>query len=203
MEFAKQPRLMHDSTLGRFRYHKMETSTSIRVLALDPGTSNEPLRGRLQHFDLELESPIFVALPYVWGAVVYDRSVECQSSIVTITKSLEEAFQRNHSPHKTRHIWADGICINQHDIPERESQVKLVGQIYTRAKLVKIWVGPDTNYVARKAFSLLKECTSPIYSLNTTAMRDPAMDWSLLAELSKLEYFKRLWVRRIPSHEIC
>jgi hypothetical protein len=201
MDLINQQRLIHDSThgSGRFEYQKLETPSSIRILALEPGTRNQPLRGRLQHFDLKSEVPSFDALSYVWGVAAYDRTFEChmQSRIVMITSSLEEALQRLRSPHEIMNIWADGICINQHDTSERESQVKLMGQLYTRAKQVKIWLGLDPDHAAKKAFDLLKQyglSELAIYSFDPTALRDPEMDWSPLAKLSKLDYFKRIWV---------
>jgi hypothetical protein len=103
-----------------------------------------------------------------------------------ITKSLDVALQRLRSPEKIQHIWADGICINQQNILERESQVKLMGLVYTQAKMVKIWLGPDTLHVAKKAFGLVEQ-----FSLNLANYRDITMDWSPLVELSSLEYFKR------------
>jgi hypothetical protein len=203
MEFTNQQRLIYDSAPGPggFEYQKLETSTSIRILELEPGTSDEPLRGRLQHFDLKSEIPSFDALSYVWGVAVYDQTFECHMPIridtVMITKSLEEALQRLRSPQEIKHIWADGICINQHDISERENQVKLMGQLYTRAKQVKIWLGPDSDHAAKKSFDLLKRYGLSVaskYSFDSTTLRDPAIDWSPLSELSKLEYFNRIWV---------
>jgi hypothetical protein len=204
MELFEQQCRMDESAPSRFKYMKLETSASIRILALEPGTHNESLRGTLQHFDLEDQSPIFDALSYVWGAAIYDRFLECQSGIVMITRSLEEALRRLRSPHEARHIWADGICINQQDILERESQVKLMGQLYTRAQSVNIWLGPDSNHAAKRAFDFIKQHVEMSASgCNWAALRDPAMDWSPLAELSRLEYFKRIWVRGNHPYEIC
>jgi hypothetical protein len=191
MELAEPQPSMDDSAPSRFEYQRLETPTSIRILALEPGTANEPLRGALQHSDLESERPIFEALSYVWGAVIYDCSFECPTGIVKITDSLEVALQRLRSPRKTKHIWADGICINQQDILERGSQVKLMGQIYSGAHSVKIWLGR----AARRAFDFILASGS--------RWRKPNMDLSPLAELSKLEYFKRIWVRVRSRQGIC
>jgi hypothetical protein len=204
MELVEPQLSMDDSVPSRFEYQKLETPTSIRILALEPGTSNEPLRGALQHFDLESERRIFDALSYVWGAVIYDRTFECPTGIVMITKSLEVALQRIRSSEWTEYIWADGICINQQDMLERESQVKLMGQVYTESRLVKIWLGSDPSHAARRAFNFIRR-DGRRYADNLTvaAFEDPAMDWSPLVDLSKLEYFKRIWVRGKPRSRIC
>jgi hypothetical protein len=200
MELVKQQHWMDESTPRRFEFQKLETSTSIRVLALKPGTDNEPIRGTLEHFDLEELKVVFAhfdALSYVWGAAVYDRTFECQTGIIMITKSLEEALQRLRSTYETLHIWADGICINQEDILERESQVKLMGQVYRQAKQVKIWLGPDPTYAAIEAFRFIKQSTRKL------DFKDATMDWSPLTKFSQLEYFLNEFGYETTQHEIC
>jgi hypothetical protein len=39
-------------------------------------------------------------------------------------------------------FWADSICINQADVHERSSQVRLMNTIYRSAEMVAIWLGP-------------------------------------------------------------
>jgi hypothetical protein len=193
MDLASQVSSQNDETLNHFRYQSFKTASSIRVLALDPGTGDAALQGQLQHVDLASSTPSFCALSYVWGTVVYDRSFECQSSVIMITQSLEEALKRLRLPDKVINIWADGICINQQDVRERESQVKLMGQIYTRAHQIMIWLGPDPQNKAQTAFNLLKEY-SDVDQYDEDKVRDPATDWSPLAELARMGYFKTIWV---------
>lgn len=38
-------------------------------------------------------------------------------------------------------LWVDAICINQSDIPERNSQVRQMAAIYRGAKAVRVWLG--------------------------------------------------------------
>ena len=40
-------------------------------------------------------------------------------------------------------IWIDALCINQGDLQERATQVKLMGRIYERAESVNIWLGEE------------------------------------------------------------
>lgn len=39
-------------------------------------------------------------------------------------------------------VWIDALCINQQDKDERASQVRLMGQIYSSAASIAIWIGP-------------------------------------------------------------
>jgi hypothetical protein len=42
-------------------------------------------------------------------------------------------------------LWVDAICINQTDIPERDSEFRQMGAIYRRAKQVQVWLGEDND----------------------------------------------------------
>lgn len=39
-------------------------------------------------------------------------------------------------------LWIDAVCINQDDLEEKSSQVKLMGEIFSQAKAVLIYLGP-------------------------------------------------------------
>jgi hypothetical protein len=43
----------------------------------------------------------------------------------------------------SRVLWVDAICINQDNQDERSIEVKRMGQIYTLAWRVVVWLGPD------------------------------------------------------------
>lgn len=44
------------------------------------------------------------------------------------------------------------ICINQRDLQEREQQVGMVDTIYSNAKSVLVWLGPDEKDEAQECF---------------------------------------------------
>ncbi|KAM3536112.1 hypothetical protein MY4038_000578 [Beauveria bassiana] len=43
--------------------------------------------------------------------------------------------------HRSKPIWIDAICVNQHDLLERNIQVSMMTQIYGQAQSVIIWLG--------------------------------------------------------------
>lgn len=54
-------------------------------------------------------------------------------------------------------IWADAICINQEDGVERSQQIVMMGEIYSQAKTVLVWLGScDDDFRIREAFALLQ-----------------------------------------------
>jgi len=42
-------------------------------------------------------------------------------------------------------VWADGICINQDDLKERQQQVSMMGDIYRKAARVITYIGPEKD----------------------------------------------------------
>ncbi|KAI8713808.1 HET domain-containing protein [Fusarium sp. LHS14.1] len=68
----------------------------------------------------------------------------CFEALLNIRKRLDEASggdNEQDSNKKWPPVWADALCINQADLAERASQVKLMGQLYRTARLVYAWVG--------------------------------------------------------------
>jgi hypothetical protein len=62
-----------------------------------------------------------------------------------ITKSLAAALKHIRSEDDIATLWVDQVSINQQDFPERNSQVKLMGQIYTKAASLVIWIGEEAE----------------------------------------------------------
>jgi hypothetical protein len=42
-------------------------------------------------------------------------------------------------------LWIDALCINQNDVVEKGIQVPLMGTIYSNARSVLIWLGPEAD----------------------------------------------------------
>ncbi len=48
------------------------------------------------------------------------------------------------------YFWIDQLCIDQRNIPERNKQVAMMDEIYSRAKETLIWVGPNKSTLAER-----------------------------------------------------
>ena len=115
---------------------------SIRVLSLQPGRSGEPLRCHLVVVRLS-EDPEFTALSYCWGEPILDILLECNGQPFDITRSLATALAVLRSATEVLALWVDQVCINQSDPSERNAQVLLMGQIYSKASIVRLWLGKE------------------------------------------------------------
>lgn len=58
-----------------------------------------------------------------------------------ITALLDSALRHLRDPESSLKVWADGICINQTDIDDRNSQIMIMGKIYGFSKHTIIFLG--------------------------------------------------------------
>ena len=54
---------------------------------------------------------------------------------IPITKNCASAIEAL-IPMGVRYLWIDAVCINQSNIPEKQLQIPLMGEIYSQASLV-------------------------------------------------------------------
>ncbi|KAH6977365.1 heterokaryon incompatibility protein-domain-containing protein [Ilyonectria sp. MPI-CAGE-AT-0026] len=131
----------------KFDYRPFAKPRFIRLLTLYPSTSDtKPLKGRLHQVSLdELKDPkanhSYEALSYVWGAKHGTIPITCDSQTLLITPNCESALRHLRHRFTRRVLWIDAICIDQQSVEEKNGQVPLMGEIYTTAKSVIIWLG--------------------------------------------------------------
>jgi hypothetical protein len=105
-------------------------------------------------------------------------------------------------------IWIDQLCINQTDILERNSQVKLMAQIYKQAQYVPAWLGDyddsikDVWNVSARLYSLGSSNVHKYRSFNifedsygTIGVPDISSNqWLGLYSFLNRSWFQRSWV---------
>jgi hypothetical protein len=140
-----------------------------------------------------------------------------------VTQNLNDALQHIRKSQHPVWMWADGICINQNDAKEREAQVEIMKDIYGKANMVTVFLGPGTD----EGVSLVQEINrigvmaiaAGVQSLNREELMDLLDDrvdnsssevkqsifdladrvgrdfpWKAYNELTKYDYWKRVWV---------
>lgn len=112
----------------------------IRLLRLLPGEAGEPVRCTLHVTSLD-ESPKYEAISYVWGDPADTRCISVNGHCRDVTVSLEAALRGLRRRSSPRQLWADAVCINQHDIEEKNKQVPEMARIYIQASRVLVWLG--------------------------------------------------------------
>lgn len=132
---------------------------SIRLLRLEPGAAADPIQFSLEPTFLD-SGPIYEAISYCWGDAPNDVDVNCQGASMKITRNLWRALQEFRHDIEPRILWADAICIKQEDYDEKNCQVNLMSDIYSKAKLVLIWLGPmDETDLLRSIGASIQEAS--------------------------------------------
>ncbi|MCJ1241043.1 hypothetical protein MMC14_009047 [Varicellaria rhodocarpa] len=97
------------------------------------------------------EAPDYYALSYRWGRSAYRRdrpmSVTCHITLNQIATKVSEnlydalTYLYTRLRASSHLIWIDALCIDQHNLAERSSQVLHMRSIYDQADSVWIWLG--------------------------------------------------------------
>lgn len=133
-----------------------KSSQEIRLVALLPTASDDVVRCRLIKTDLpSAVSSSYDALSYRWGSSLPKRDIVLDGRQVLVRFNLRDALKKLEYAQTERLLWVDAICINQDDISERNHQVAMMGQIYSRAARVHVWLGGETR-LSKVAFDFLK-----------------------------------------------
>jgi hypothetical protein len=85
------------------------------------------------------------ALSYEWGQEGEMETILLDGKLLSIPRSLYLFLKvlRASPDANATPLFADAICIDQQNLQERASQVQLMGQVYTSARRVHIWLGPE------------------------------------------------------------
>jgi hypothetical protein len=192
-------------------HHKLPNDqNTIRLLILHPGLFGSSIHCDLVTSSLEdSETMKFEALSYCWGDATNTNNIslshlrdhnclESQGNF-QITSGLDEALRHlRYSDNRKRVLWVDSICINQGDLQERGFQVDIMGDIYSHASSVLVWLG-ESDDSSRRATSLLKSVSGrdfaweALYNTNDFGPVYPKM----LGDISRFfayPWFRRVWV---------
>ncbi|KAI3323029.1 heterokaryon incompatibility protein-domain-containing protein [Xylariaceae sp. AK1471] len=181
-----------------------------RLLKILPGKGSEPLCCELIYSRIA-NPPEYEALSYCWGSATLVAEVRCDGILISVSTNLAAALQVFRREISSRMLWVDAICINQNDVGEKEYQVPLMGQIYSKAIAVQIWLGNDTpEYTCATAFTIFRNLKNLCVrfgwdidfaylvryrALQGYGLPDVVEDsWRCIRHLVEMPWFTRTWV---------
>ena len=129
-------------------YRPIADLGEIRLIHLLPGCQDSSSKCSIEHVNLE-SKPQYEALSYMWGVPVEELPIEIDNSTIRIRPNLWSALYHLRYEHQERIIWIDALCINQNDTNERNHQVNQMGEIYSIASRVVLWLGESDNSSSR------------------------------------------------------
>ncbi|KAG4440146.1 hypothetical protein IFR05_004355 [Cadophora sp. M221] len=178
-----------------FSYSPLSEPDSFRILHLQPSSERSaPIHCKLEHtrlsrYDYDLIDP-YTALSYVWGDASDPRTIHVDRQPFSITRNLHDALECLRDDKRVLSIWADAICINQSDIPERSSQVKQMGHIYSSATHTVIFLDSsswDLDVVLREFGQVVGQ--EPVISV-----KQLELVWSHFSHVMSRPWFRRVWI---------
>lgn len=214
---------------GRILYSNLRDDSPASWHHPFPETLPEDIKRALQiesdaaeHHSAVNSSQQFEALSYVWGDPVHGDDLFLADGLETIdyfyipiTSNLGCALRHLRSEYQTQVLWIDAVCINQHDVSERNAQVTRIGEIFTSAWRVTAWLGEASNdsKLAMRTLQYLGaqiEITQDRWYHPAPSADEPwshtlyklpygETEWASLHALLDRPWFHRLWVLQ----EIC
>ncbi|KAL5118953.1 hypothetical protein ACEQ8H_003082 [Pleosporales sp. CAS-2024a] len=145
-------------------------AVSIRLLRFSRREDGE-FAGELQTC-LLASAPHFYTASYVWGdARNSGVHVHLESGLLPVLPSLVpflHMVSEHNDFHERNWWWIDSLCINLTDGNEREQQVRIMADIYKRARRAVIWLGEEKEPKS--------DCTGAIDFLHVLATLQVAFD---------------------------
>ncbi len=128
-----------------FPYVPLDELDSFRLLHLYPASSRQAeVKCSLIHTTLRFCGDIYehyTAILYVWRDPNDTRIICIDEIPVATTINLFSALRDLRHENRTLTVWADAICINQHDDEEKFKQIAMMGKIYSMADHTVIYLG--------------------------------------------------------------
>jgi hypothetical protein len=122
----------------------------IRTVILLPGLPSSPIHCTLETHDLNVTELQYEALSYEWGDSTSEgRSIFLNNREIQVRENLWSVLIHLRHHGSMWLLWIDALCIDRANPRERNHQVRMMGDIYRRARLVLIWLGLEGRIVQR------------------------------------------------------
>lgn len=178
-----------------YQYKELQDPMEIRLVRILPARMST-IKCEIEHVSLEAPPP-YIAISYAWGDAAQTGRIDLDGISIPIAISLYSALEALREKKDPVRVWVDALCIDQQHGDERTLQVKLMTNIYTKAKSVAIWLGPeadDSDLAVAFIRQVAANADSPEYvsSLISSINTKPAL--AAVVALFERSYWRRLWV---------
>ncbi|KAH7409748.1 heterokaryon incompatibility protein-domain-containing protein [Cadophora sp. MPI-SDFR-AT-0126] len=170
-------------------------NNEIRLLRLRAGGAGDAIAATLDHYPFHEAVPYY-ALSYTWGNTADVSYILLNGWEVPVTANLEGALRALRKLEEDCCFWIDALCINQHDIQERNSEVPRMREIYERADLVVAWLGQG-NARSDRVIDFINSNKEAILVRAEIVMTEEAKTriWRvMIEELLMRPWWQRVWV---------
>lgn len=130
--------------MSLYKHQPLQAPRKIRLISLEGSRSfKSPLRCTVSQAKLDGTAP-FDALSYSWETLQGESAMSCDNGLlINITTNCELAIRHLRPKSGRRTLWIDAICTDQTSVADKNEQVPLMREIFSRAKEVIVWLGPE------------------------------------------------------------
>ena len=164
-----------EESTGDGPYEALPSSEHIRLLRFEGKPPEQEYLSFIMEVFIITDSalPNYRALSYTWGSPVLpddqddnedlealikvaqqisledseEPMVFCNGYAMIVTSNLHDALYQLADYTDVGHIWCDALCIKQADSKEKSVCIPIMGDIFSSATTVIIWLGNDTKYL--------------------------------------------------------
>lgn len=177
----------------RIKYDALDTTVDcIRLLVIESwqgGSWREqlhkspPIICSMYHATFA-EKPKYEAISYTWGDENKKENIQLNGILCSVGVNLVNALKLVRKEQERRIVWVDALCIDQSNVSERSSQLKIMPYIYRKAQAVLVCLAQS---------EIPDECFEPAIGDDKTG----GYIWTgelCVEHLSQNDYWHRLWI---------
>jgi len=189
----------------------LRNPSSIRLIEFLPDSASERITCKIHQFDMAITQDLnYYAVSYYWGNREPTRDVNLvdQSGHTYLRRLHENLWQfLNHMSQQKmfrRFYWTDCLCLDQKNDMEMEQQIPRMGNIYSAAEEVVVWLGHEQRGEA--AMELVRDWPGPVNWLHVDVNNKEELERANLVQsmrsevaeaavyLLLLPYWSRVWI---------
>jgi hypothetical protein len=194
-----------------FHYEPLNADCMRLVRIEAAKTDDDPIVCFLSKVEFR-EKPKFHALSYMWGVGPDNCEITLNRGTFRVRQNLADALRYLRTLENDTSYWIDAICIDQDDVSDKNTQVRMMHHIYFRAETVVVWLGkryaeyekslPDLRGLVdhckpstgQPKLESSAESSQDASSAAQQSTNDDSQQRKLAEELYNDGYWNRLWI---------
>ena len=176
--------------------HDLLLPNSIRLIRIQDQDALEELQ--IEMMVVQLDSlPAYEALSYRWDDESEREIIMANGCDMSVMRPVHNFLQYRRQNTNGHLLWIDSLCIDQTDVADKESQIPLMGKIFSQASHVTVWLGDLENVdMVEALIQSISSGSHQPYQITESNVRyrgDQSV-WRGLATLLSHSWFTRIWV---------
>lgn len=164
---------------------------NIRVLRFEGGDVAGHISCELSTISVHGGS-LYTAVSYQWGSDIDQKTILVGGTPFKVQQNLWQFLAQMQRASQGTFFWIDAICIQQANVHERNNQVAMMGDVYSNAAKVIVWLGAEE--IPLHKHGLLETIRSATLDPNNNARENQLELRECLRQLANNTYWTRAWV---------